>query len=728
MMTETMKTKTGADASPSAGLKPYFLMSRINSTPAPWLFLAATIWFVLEFVWMGRYSPFIAGDNVSFIPYYLAFTESGLAFGNWTPFPAGGTDFAATGYATAFFRWVFSALPSWAAIQVLIYVPIAAALLGTYGICRKTVKLDKVPSAFAAFAYGSMFFGHLFFLTAPLAYIPAIIYVLGNLLDQKSSGKWWLLTLLAVFLIAQSSVFPRLVPWPGAVIVIWFLILERRCKWSDWIIISLVCIGMMALRAQDFIAIASHIQLSSLPDHRPPGDFKSVMATAFTTVYGHIFGKYFFSTVLLSLFGVFLYRSRSPIGYRILGALGTIVFLLFAASLAKILLSEILPGFNTFNITRIMQGFSLLSIIAGGFAFQYLLQAVPGRGGNSPVPIWLYRILPLALFLMVIGLNLETKFHHVRDWVTWGNVIQNSRSPDLLALAGKIRSGESPSRAMSFHMHESLLNSYGIETIGGYHPLTSKRYFEFWHELSKPYHTAPDWVATHGSIRGGMTSILPGTVSFLGDQKTDLSTRWDLDKFVNMNLLSLVDGGFIVSRDKLSGTGIELVSGPDRSWSALSQMEKIKTNIRANFTARRHHYIYRNANVFPRAFSVNTVKVFSSDPEVLGGLGGADLETLKRTLFVNRNSLPASVGDSISRLKQVKILSQRFQGDQLRIDIQPSDNPSILIVMNSYSPYWQAEVDGVSADMFPANHAFWGVFVPPGSQTVKFSYQPPYAY
>jgi len=332
----------------------------------------------------------------------------------------------------------------------------------------------------------------------------------------------------------------------------------------------------------------------------------------------------------------------------------------------------------------------------------------------------------MVLFFAVIGINMHGKFQYMKGWVSWGNMFQNTRSPNLLDLANQIHSSENPYRAMSINMYGHLLNSYGIETIEGAHPLVSKRYFQFWLKLTEPYHNELNWIDTHGPLGGLITSILPGTKSAQGYEKIDSPIKWDLDAFVNVNLLSLVNAKFIISRDKLTGKTIELVLGADRSWSTLTRIEKIKINIKANFSGRRHLYIYRNKFVFPRAYTVENVRIFKSDKMLLSTLGKSDLETLSNTLFINQTDLPAIINSRASRMKRIKIISQIFKGDKVTIKLLPSEYSTVLIVVNTFSPFWQTKIDGVTTDIFPANHAFWGVYVPPGSKLVEFTYKPPY--
>jgi uncharacterized membrane protein YfhO len=48
----------------------------------------------------------------------------------------------------------------------------------------------------------------------------------------------------------------------------------------------------------------------------------------------------------------------------------------------------------------------------------------------------------------------------------------------------------------------------------------------------------------------------------------------------------------------------------------------------------------------------------------------------------------------------------------------------VLFVLEAWHPGWTAVVNGVSSPIYPANHAFMGVLLPPGGSAVHFQYAP----
>ena len=689
--------------------------SKLQALPFKILFASGIAFIILEFVILGKYSLFIVGDNISVLPYYLAFFSNNVPFANWTPFAAAGTDMVATGYATIIYQWVFALLPPWLAFQVLVIAPILAGIFGVYGLCRRVFNLDQAASAFAGCAYGILFFRELFFLTSVPGYLPLSLLALHYLLDDKKSFNAWLGVIISGLLIAQSSFITRLVPWPVATYVVWFLIVEKRRKPLDWAIIATFSLSIIAARWQDIVALLAYAPLSGLSEARGGGTFAVEMQKALQSVQEDLVGKWGVMAILLAAFAASLMeKARRPMAIRLFAAMGALIGLLFIGSLVKVAVVSVFPFLNGFNISYIMQGFGLMAVIAGGLGWQYLSDRTTANKA--------LRWLPILMVVMLLAVNLNTKFQYAKAWVSWGNFYQNTQNPVLLALAEDIRTQASPLRALSFQMQGNLLNSYGIETIAGYHPMASRRYLTFWQKMLEPWRQSPDWPESHNRGKANMsTSLLPSTKAGLGSQRTDLRGQWRLADFVNMNMLSMINGGYIVSRDRLTDDQLILVSGPDHSWSDLSQKDKILTNLAANFSARRPIFIYKNPSALPRAYTVDRVQGFKNDAELLAALGTADQTTLAHTVFIDTSSMQTSI-----KLSRPEVLSLHVGADTLSVEIAASNLPTVLVVSNSFSPYWQCRVDGDDGKLFPANHAFWGLFMPAGTKKAACEYKPPY--
>ena len=179
---------------------------------------------------------------------------------------------------------------------------------------------------------------------------------------------------------------------------------------------------------------------------------------------------------------------------------------------------------------------------------------------------------------------------------------------------------------------------------------------------------------------------------------------------------------WILSRDILTDPGLELVSGPSTPWSSLSQKEKFFVNLKANFFGREHIYTFKNHNALPRFLSPTNFKVFKDDRALLFEMAKSEASQLLHHLYINSENLPAAVNPAVA-VSPIEIELDLYSGD--RIDLKVSAEESgLLVVMNAWSPFWTAKIDGMSAELFPANHAFFGVFIPKGARHVTFQYIP----
>lgn len=60
------------------------------------------------------------------------------------------------------------------------------------------------------------------------------------------------------------------------------------------------------------------------------------------------------------------------------------------------------------------------------------------------------------------------------------------------------------------------------------------------------------------------------------------------------------------------------------------------------------------------------------------------------------------------------------------IEINPSRTPAFLVRNILYDSSWKARIDGIDQPLIRVNHAFQGLYIPPGSQEVTWSYEPAY--
>jgi hypothetical protein len=109
---------------------------------------------------------------------------------------------------------------------------------------------------------------------------------------------------------------------------------------------------------------------------------------------------------------------------------------------------------------------------------------------------------------------------------------------------------------------------------------------------------------------------------------------------------------------------------------------------------------------------------------VLAAMAAATVDEFRNAAFVEKGTLPAGLSTD-RRYGAADITLERYGSDEIRLAVSV-DKDALLIVTNSFSPFWVAEIDGKRAPLFPAYHAFWGLALPAGATSVVFRFEPPY--
>jgi hypothetical protein len=126
-------------------------------------------------------------------------------------------------------------------------------------------------------------------------------------------------------------------------------------------------------------------------------------------------------------------------------------------------------------------------------------------------------------------------------------------------------------------------------------------------------------------------------------------------------------------------------------------------------------YIYRNLDVFDRAFLVSAVRSFPDERTLLDALASATTAELRAALFVL-----ARDADRLGRLEpdpSARVTLERYTGSALEMAVS-SRGPTVLVVSNTFGPWWRCRGAGGPLDTFAAYHAWVGVRLEAGDQRV----------
>jgi hypothetical protein len=319
------------------------------------------------------------------------------------------------------------------------------------------------------------------------------------------------------------------------------------------------------------------------------------------------------------------------------------------------------------------------------------------------------------------------------------------RHPDLLALAARKetepefrvacvtdmwRPGLGMSDSHRWSVNPGICWAYGLETTDGYQVLYSLRYKQFWSEVLLP-------LMSRDELRARQ-HIHWGNMLFLWHPVKEETMDRPFDQYFNLNLLSLANTKYIVSPVPLEHPDLWLLPSKDREnllkWDDRHSTKRALGALKGEW-AYRPLYIYENRRALPRFFLARHVTQYDDPNTLVHDLRSRQPEWLRDHVHVNQEDLPADV--DLSGLEddryttcsdsagEVTVISRTSDRLELEFD---ANQPCVLFLSHSFSPYWRATLDGQAVSIFPANHAFQGVHVPTkGKHRVVFTYTPPYA-
>lgn len=670
----------------------------------------------LPYIGLGKYSLSPFHDNAEILIGALGAIAPGEG---WFRHSTAGFDVAALGFASPFNLRLYHAVPPWMASQILILFQLICGTVGSYLLCRRVLGVSPVAALIPAAMQGALMDGRLVY--SVIAAQPMLVVVTAWLADRPRSPLRWLGAAAFTLVFSQSGYVSFVVPWPAATVIAWFLFVDFRRKPLEWIAIAAVALGLIAVRLPELLALAAQAPLSHIGLLRGLPTVESILRWP-EIVVGPL-------SLTVSALGVLGVMTLGRTDRRAIGALVLVILVVLgtmAVQIVQIWLTDLVPFIRGYNFSRL--SFAMLPPwwLIASLGIQVLLDQT--RPPHSPAA----RRLGQAALGMVAAVTLYgagmQKAAQVEEWVSQGNYVSIFQSPVIRDLVPLTRAGPWPQRAEIFQSYPAPLQAYGLETAGGYHALYSRRYFEFWSAMVEPWMEAaadvPDadawWRMPQRSKEDGGWPLFRGDRLMLSPHSHRGEQR--LDAFYRLNLLSLANVGWVLSRDHLMDEGLERI-GPavPTAWSDLTTREKILAALKANFTGRTHLMVYRNPAAFPRFFSPRHIQVAATGRANLAAMAAASLDTLRDTLFAAAADLPASL-DPAQIYAPVAIRPLGYGSDEIRLEVDAPQG-GLLIGVNSYSPNWSCEIDGAAATLFPADHTFWGLVLPPGTRSVIFRYR-----
>ncbi|MBI2424091.1 MAG: YfhO family protein [Candidatus Hydrogenedentes bacterium] len=136
--------------------------------------------------------------------------------------------------------------------------------------------------------------------------------------------------------------------------------------------------------------------------------------------------------------------------------------------------------------------------------------------------------------------------------------------------------------------------------------------------------------------------------------------------------------------------------------------------------------IYRNKRAMPRAYFMERVQVAPDTETLFKTLADPEFEHT-RVALVAESDLPQDAADlpMSAPATPINAMASVVRHETTEVEVAAStDRPAILVLADAYYPGWKAYIDGAPAPLFPVDHVFRGLVLPPGKHTVLYRYLP----
>ncbi len=709
------------------------------------LILLWSLWLSIEYWGMGDYSYIRIHDNAETNLSYRVLTSQIFkehGFTSWIQNIAGGIDSQIINNISYFtYDFLpFLLFPGWFAYALIMFLQRFLAAYFTYRLCSDFLNLKTTTALVAGLVWslgtwstnGWTLFDRL---GPPL--IPLYLYLLEVSLSKTGYRKYiW--ASVSGLLLSYNSFFPLFTPFFIAGSFLWLWIV--RSHKIKLLLIIYLCFGLSTLvfDIPQITAIYFNAPLSGRAERTMLSiAYSEAIRSAFLGTINFFFTYKVLWTVTLVAFVISKFRDKL-IGKMIAFA-GGVVIVSKALWVISVTNRETMSFLSLINFND----FVLITCFVPSISAAYLIECVGYSGKDSYLSnklnnleinirkITLIGLIAICLWQsFYIKLIISKRFPSDNYSVIYKNPdlkkFAKTTDNELFRVATVGPSNSSAYSASGKNFYPNYAQVYGFETADGYLGMYSERYEDFWGEVIRPlriidpiadnrWKTKPVWIYLYAPFDGSFNNI-------------DLI---QFDKYYNLNLLSLSNTKYIISRWPLEDEKLMLKSEPisaqeDRlQWDQLSRLGKCIAIFKDELP-HRALYIYENRAVLPRAYITHKAMVFDKKDELMSSMRKASVEDLRTTVFFEKSELTGSNLKPVpSGVNASKAEITEYLPDQLTVSAK-AETPGYLVLTNNFSPFWKCWIDGVKTKIIPAYHTFQTIYVEEGEHQVLFKYDPPY--
>lgn len=652
------------------------------------LFVLITLWLTLEFFILGPYSYVRVFDvgNLHIPQNIITSRNFWQGFSNyWYPYTMSGIDLMAEGYRATNLLYMslpYYLLPAWLAYPFFLFGTVFVGGYFTYRLGRDHLGLSEESSFFAGISVACVLG---FWANCLISILALVLFFLNKIYEKSRSSTisiLWIVPLSLLFASSSCLVFDHIVL---VVIPAWFLFILRKKGLRFWffyfVFVSIAfTYHLPTLWAQ--FANASYSHRANITVH---------LWNQFSQIIGYMFfihdyrSGHFVFPILWSLgivWAIWKLRFQSKPFNGMLGLFVLLVGSAFFLNTAAYFFADSIGFFKGVRFNYTLESLPLLYALAGAFALETFLPL-------SRRSLWL-------LFVVLFLCTLYPKLWNGNRWLHGDHYANLFDKNVFKQIAGSLdknhlfRVG-----SVSWGIFHPAVEAYGLEAVDGYVHLYPKRYEHFFAAILE---------------RDGNSSV--------GNRAQLISNQynWNLLSLANVEYLLSDGNNDLFTEGYLQQNGLVLFHSPQDG----NGREFLK-----NFRSRDNLAVFKNKNVLPRFFVAKTPLFFENGNDLLQAMKKVETaETFREVVYLEKkdaNIFPLHR----ENFKFANIEIIEYTPDKIRLSLT-MDGSGILVVSNSYSPYWRAFIDGKEHKIIPANYAFWGIPVSSENHDIVFVYDPPY--
>lgn len=601
--------------------------------------------------------------------------------------------------------FLFKFFPTWLAFNLGYVTIFLTTAFSTYWYCR-VIHFSKIQSLWSAiaFTFSGVFVARLqhFNLIQTASFLP-LIFALTELTIQKKRLREPLL--LAIILSQQYfSGFPQvtfITLFGISIYSILRIYFDKRQFRKIILLLSISFILFLGLSAIQILPTKEFLDLSARESGlsfseatRFPYPIKHLLTFISPFLYGNpamgtypVFnenwGIFWENTayvgILPILFIVWTLVKSSVQKNKLMVIFLTLIIISIILSLGKNSPFYLLYTIFPFNLFRVPSRFLILTAFSISILSAYPLEYFISKVKYLPQKYLIFSFLPILIFqLMLFGNNFKP-LGKVEDWLIkpeTAQILEKFPINRIYSIPSYsnwnqefLKNGWQKEDMYYFSRNNLMANSniiYGIESINVYPIITSRRFKIVNNEIEKG-------ITINSLINE--TSVSVNSISILENNNVTILIsphKITSNKFYEMNK----------------------VTSPDKSMT---------------------YYLYQLKNTLPKFRTIQKFIIAKSIGELVTKIGNTDyekevvLENNPSTLIPNTN------------MSSIKIISNKETTK--RLDVETKEN-TILISSYSFYPGWEAKVDGIKTEIYPANINQQAIIIPSGKHKIEFYYNP----